>query len=320
MEPKVNYIVVGLFVIVLVAVSLGIALWLGKSEFRTDYDRYLAYMRESVVGLSVNSPVKYRGVDVGRVIDIRLNPQNLEEVQLTLEIERGTPIKEDTVATLRVQGLTAYAMVDLNGGTRESPPLTAKAGEAYPVIKTTPSLLARLDNTLSKLLDDEKFSDLIQNIGDLAAGAKGLVDEENGTTLRQILDDVSKVTHALAERRDQVDRAIVDASTASSNLAKSTASIREELPTLLRRFNSVAATLEGLSRDTARAGATVSTVLTEAKPSLEQFSRHTLPETGLLVSELRQLTASLKRVASELEREPNALVMGRKKPPRGPGE
>jgi len=320
MEPKVNYVVVGLFVIVLVAVSLGIVLWLGKSEYRTDYDRYLAYMRESVVGLSLNSPVKYRGVDVGRVTDIRLNPQNTEEVQLTLEIERGTPIKEDTVATLRVQGLTAYAMIDLGGGTSESPPLTAKAGEAYPVIKTTPSLLARLDNTLSKLLDDEKLSGLIENIGELASGARGLVEEGNGGGLKEILNDLSKVTHALAERRDQVDRTIVDAAAASNNLAKTTAVVREELPLLLRRFNAIAASLEGLSRDTAKAGTTVSTVLTEARPSLEQFSRHTLPETGLLVSELRQLTASLKRVASELEREPNALVMGRKKPPRGPGE
>jgi phospholipid/cholesterol/gamma-HCH transport system substrate-binding protein len=58
----------------------------------------------------------------------------------------------------------------------------------------------------------------------------------------------------------------------------------------------------------------------ETKPDLEQFSRNTLAETSLLVAELRQLTATLNRVAQDLEREPNALVLGRARRPKGPGE
>lgn len=320
MEPKVNYTVVGLFVVGLVTASLAIALWLGKSNYRTPYDHYHAYMRESVVGLNVNSPVKYRGVEVGRVTDIRLNPQNSEEVQLTLDIVKGTPIKEDTVAVLRVQGLTAFAIVDLTGGSRDAPMLSPTAGNPYPVIKTGPSLLARLDNAFNKLLGDDKVSGLMTNLSDMAMGARGMVDEENRATVKQILGDLAIVTHALAERGDQVDRVIGDASTASSNLAKTTRALNEELPPLLHKFNNIAVHLEGLSRDTAKAGTAVSTVLTEAKPSLEQFSRQTLPEAGMLVSELRQLTASIQRIAAELEKDPNTLVVGRRKPPRGPGE
>jgi phospholipid/cholesterol/gamma-HCH transport system substrate-binding protein len=111
MNTKVNYVVVGAFVVVLGAAVLAIVLWLGKSDYRGVYDRYYAYMQESVAGLSVNSTVKYRGVDVGRVKDIVLNPENPQEVRLTLDILHATPIKIDTVAVLETQGLTGLATV-----------------------------------------------------------------------------------------------------------------------------------------------------------------------------------------------------------------
>src|SRR5574341_1438561 len=116
MEPKVNYTLVGLFVVLFTAGLVSVVLWLGKGEYRMAYDRYYAYMTESVSGLSVNSPVKYRGVEVGRVKEIILNPDNPEEVRLTLDIARGTPVKEDTLAALDIQGLTGLAIVNLAGG------------------------------------------------------------------------------------------------------------------------------------------------------------------------------------------------------------
>jgi phospholipid/cholesterol/gamma-HCH transport system substrate-binding protein len=75
-----------------------------------------------------------------------------------------------------------------------------------------------------------------------------------------------------------------------------------------------------MTEELARTGKTVSGLVKETKPDLEQFSRNTLAETSLLVAELRQLTATLNRVAQELEREPNALVLGRAPRPKGPGE
>ena len=113
METKVRYVVVGTFVVLLGAVSVGIFLWLTRGVERTLYDRYHAYFRESVSGLGPNAPVKYRGVDVGRVKEIGINTNNVEEVRLALDIARGTPVKADTVATLKLQGLTGLAFLDL---------------------------------------------------------------------------------------------------------------------------------------------------------------------------------------------------------------
>jgi len=320
MEPKVNYIIVGTFVVVLAAVVLGVVLWLGKADYRGVYDRYYAYMRESVAGLSVNSAVKYRGVDVGRVKDITLNPENLEEVRLTLDILHGTPIKTDTVAVLETQGLTGLAVLNLTGGSRDAPALEVAPGQEYPVINTGPSLFFRLDMALSRLLSEQGLTKLLANLNQLSQQATAVVDEENRASLRRILKDLSELTQTLAARHEQVDKGVLNASQSAENLAKMTETMNKQVPLMLERVNKSAAAIQGMTEELAKTGKAVSGLVQETKPDLEEFSRNTLAETGLLIAELRQLTATLNRVAQDLEREPNALVLGRTPRPRGPGE
>src|SRR5690606_13963340 len=102
METKVNYAIVGAFVLVLGAVLIAGALWLASGgTLQKKYDPYLAIMAESVAGLNLNAPVKYNGVDVGKVREIQLDSANPERVRLMFAIERGTPVKEDTIAVLK---------------------------------------------------------------------------------------------------------------------------------------------------------------------------------------------------------------------------
>ena len=320
MEPKVNYIIVGTFVVVLATAVLGVVLWLGKADYRGVYDRYYAYMRESVAGLSVNSAVKYRGVDVGRVKDITLNPENLEEVRLTLDILHGTPIKTDTVAVLETQGLTGLAVLNLTGGSRDAPAQEVAPGQEYPVINTGPSLFFRLDMALSRLLSEQGLTKLLANLNQLSQQATAVVDEENRASLRRILKDLSELTQTLAARHEQVDKGVLNASQSAENLAKMTETMNKQVPLMLERVNKSAAAIQGMTEELAKTGKAVSGLVQETKPDLEEFSRNTLAETGLLIAELRQLTATLNRVAQDLEREPNALVLGRTPRPRGPGE
>lgn len=320
MEPKVNYVLVGLFVALLGSAVLAGILWLGKTDFRDVYDRYDAFMRESVAGLSVNSTVKYRGVDVGRVKEIALNPENPEEVRLTLEIVRGTPVKTDTVAVLQTQGLTGLATLNLTGGSRDTPPLRALEGQEYPVIRTGPSLFFRLDEAISRLLSEKGLTKLLADLDTAAKGASEILDEENRTRLKQSLKDLSDVAQIVSSHKEELDRGLTGATQSAENLAKLTASLNEQVPALLGRINKSASALQRLTDDMAQTSKAVGTVVNQAKPEVEQFSRQTLPETNLLVAELRELTRMMNRVVREIEREPNSLVFGRTAQPRGPGE
>lgn len=321
MEPKVNYILVGSFVAILGAAVLFGVLWLGKMDYRGLYDRYEAYFRESVAGLSVDSTVKYRGVDVGRVKDITLNPDNPEEVRLTMDIAKGTPIKTDTVAVLETQGLTGLATINLTGGSREAPPLEIVEGHDHPVIMTGPSPpFFRSDEAIVRFLSEKNLVNLLASLDSLAKGASETFDAENREALKRTIKDLSDIAHSVAAHKEEIERGLSGAARSADHLAKVTASLNEQVPGLLARIDKSAAALNAMTEEFAQTSKAVRSVVNDNRPELERFSRQTLPEAGLLVTELRQLASALTRVAQELEREPNAVVFGRKPPRRGPGE
>ena len=206
MEPKVNYTLVGLFIALLGAALLAGVLWLSQTDYRGVYDRYYTYMEESVSGLSNDSYVKYRGVDVGRVRAIVLDPKNPQQVRLALDIARGTPIKEDTVAVLETQGLTGITIVNLRGGNRASPELKAKPGEQYPVIKSELSFYAQLGGSLSRLTANEQLPALLANLNNLTQDARGFVDPQSRADMKRILADLAQITRSVAVHRCRAGR------------------------------------------------------------------------------------------------------------------
>ncbi len=320
MEPKVNYTLVGLFVFLLGAALVAGVLWLSRADYRGVYDRYYVYMTESVSGLSADASVKYRGVDVGRVKEIVLNPKNPEEVRLALDLVHGTPIKENTVAVLETQGLTGLTTVNLMGGTRDSPPLAVKPGEDYPVIKTRPSFFFRLDSAISRILTDESLPVLLRNLNSLASDARGLVDAQSRADLKRVLGNLASITQILAKHREELGAAIAKAGIVLDRFAALGETMDDQLPEIMNQAKLSIQSFQIMTRDIARTSASIQSALDDNRADLEQFAGQTLPETGMLVSELRQLTATLQRLAQELEREPSALIFGRAHPARGPGE
>lgn len=286
MEAKVKYQAVGLFVVLIGLAALFISLWLGQGIRRAPQDRYYAFLKESVSGLSLNAPVRYRGVDVGRVRQIGLDPRNSEEVRLMLEIVRGTPIKRDTYAILRMQGLTGYLFLELAGGTRGSPLLEKEPGKDYRVIRTAPSFLVRLDTVANTLTADAHG---------LARDAREVLDARNRENLRRILADLSRLSQTLATHDEAVDRSLA------------------RLPEVLER-------MDGTVRDIGSASRSLEALLRENRQPIDRFAQESLPQVGPLVAELRQLTAELTRLARQVEREPSSLLTGRTPVPPGPGE
>ncbi len=150
MESRVNYIIVGIFMVLFTTALLAFAFWLGKYGDDSDYVYYKAYMTESVSGLSREASVKYRGVDVGIVTEVKIDPENSEQVQLLLKVRKDAPIKKDMYVTLKFYGLTGLAFIELSGGTKNAALFTHEEGK-IPVINTAPSLYQRLDESLSGL-------------------------------------------------------------------------------------------------------------------------------------------------------------------------
>lgn len=308
METKVNYALVGIFVLVLGAAGVAGVLWIASGgDFQKRYDRYLAIEEESVGGLNLNAPVKYLGVDVGKVSSITLDPVNQQRVRLVLSIERGTPIKVDTVAVLTSQGLTGIAYVELNGGSQDAAPLHARVTGEMPIILTKPSLNARLENVLTHVL--AKLDGTTSNVN-------AILSDENRHNFSTALADIAAVAHTFSARRDEIDRGLSNAATTLDH----TAELSAKLAPAVAQISRSAAAVERFGDDAAEATANARETLDSVAAVLTRFGADTLPEMTRLLDELNVLAASMRRVADETERSPNSLIFGRSPVPDGPGE
>ena len=308
MDDKVNYTLVGAFVLALGTALVAAVLWLAAGAGgQKQYDLFQSVIEESVAGLNVDAPVKYLGVDVGKVRSIRLDPKNPEHVQLMLLIERGTPIRQDTLAALKTQGLTGIAYVGLSGGSVGSPPLVVTVDGEAPTIRSKPSLSARIEDTITSVLGT------LDSTGD---NVNAVLDAENRAALKKILGDTAALTGALAAQKAALSAGIANAARTASNTARAT----EQLGPLIARIGSGAEAVEKMANEAARASASAGRAVDAVGSGVKQFNSEALPELERLLAELNVLAGSLRRLSEQTERDPSSLLLGNRSLSPGPGE
>lgn len=307
MTKKTNYVLVGLFVLVFTATLVAGVLWLGAGGPSRTYDEYLVYMSESVAGLSRDNAVKYHGVNVGRVRDIALEPERAESVRLLLEIDIGTTIREDTVATLEVRGLTGLAYVNLKGGSADSPPLKVRPGERFPVIKSRPSAWGRLDRAVNEL---------VATLIHVSQQLNLLLSDDNQHRLSRILDQLSQLSGVLAGRSESI-AASLDDMTVTLRRARDAST---GLPGLVAQTGAAAAALERMADELGDTGQSVRQVVQARDRDLQRFTGEALPEAAVAINELRRAAQNLRRFSEQLERDPAVLLRGKTPRAPGPGE
>lgn len=303
-----NYAIVGAFVLVLGAALIAGALWLAAGgATQQAYDPYLALVDESVAGLNQNAPVKYNGVDVGKVRSIQLDPVNPDRVRLIFAIERGTPIRQDTVAVLKTQGLTGIAYVELDGGAADSPLLKATPPEPYPVIRTKASLSARLENVLSSVL---------AKVDSTSSNIDAMLSTQNRLAVSSALADIAVLSRTLAARKDTLDAALTNAARTFDHGARATA----QLGPVMERIGRSADAVGKLGDEGALASANAGKAVAAIGAEVQRSSTETLPQLQQLMGEMSVLSGALRRLVQETERNPSNLLFGRSPVPLGPGE
>ncbi len=240
MESKINYTIVGLFVVILTAALLSVTFWLTRQYGQQSYDSYYVHLSESVAGLNIDAAVKYRGVDVGSVIRIGLKANNPEMVELLLNINQEIPIKTDTTAALNFYGITGLAYIELQGSDKEAA-LLKRVNDTIPVIPSRPSTLRRIDLSLSQLA--EKSIETLENINRLLGDkninnvelllfeSKALVTDLRGQLqgLQTLVDKGVVMENKIAATSDKIGAASTSIKQMAENLEKNTTGISQEM-------------------------------------------------------------------------------------------
>lgn len=307
MNNKTSYILVGLFVLGLGAAFVATILWLGSGSAGTRFNIYIVYTTDSVAGLSRDGVVKYRGVDVGRVRAISLDPDNTERVRLSLEIQEGTPIKQDTVATLEVRGLTGLAYVNLAGGSLQSPPLAPRTEAPYPVIQSRPSVWGRFDQNLGRLLE---------NLVDASRQLNTWLGDDNRKLLISTLRHLESLSGTLAEQSAGLETAMQDLAGTLRNTRETSA----QIPGVIEQLKQGAQAFERMATQFEKTGANLNQAIGARDRDLQRFTSGSLPEASAMITDLRQTAANLLSLSDKLKRDPSLLLRGAPPGLPGPGE
>ncbi|HYD30384.1 MAG TPA: MlaD family protein [Azospirillaceae bacterium] len=307
METRASYMLVGAFVLAFMAGLVGFAVWLTKVQLEDTGDLYYIYFSGSVTGLQEGSPVRYAGIPVGTVTDIRLAPENVSLVRVTAELKDGTPIKSDTIASLELQGLTGTAYVQLTGGTQGAEPLKAGNGEV-PVIRSRPSALAELADVAPQVLN---------RAAELADRLSVLLSEQNQERISGILANVERLTGdasvAAADARKAMlalEQLAGDARGYTRALAESADQTLVQTRRTLAEAQDAANGFQQLARTANRAAEQLNGLIGENRGPIRDFSEAGLYDLTLLVGELRDLAGTLSRVTTRIERDPAGFFLG----------
>ncbi len=191
MNAKTNYSMVGLFVIMSIIFIFVFVIWLIKPTDTKELTSFKIYFTESVSGLNIDSPVKYRGVTIGKVTKMRINPANVEEIEVNILVDREAPIKTEA------QGITGLNYIDLSEGSKSTPLLCAD-GKEEKVIKSVPSFLVKVE---------ESFGSVSLNLSKTLHATSILLRDENQEqitkTLTHLATTMEKLDHALNDRSVQ---------------------------------------------------------------------------------------------------------------------
>lgn len=299
MENKSHALAAGIFAILLLAASLLAIYWLGGSKDAT-HD-YVVVTKQNIGGLNPQAQVRYRGIRVGKVSYIRLDPDDYANILVTISVSEDVPLTKGTVAKLNYQGVTGLAHILLLETGKDKEPLEPN-DEKPPRITMIPSLLDELGETGTATLRQAK---------QLMASADAMLNEENRRHLSATLANLELASASMKP--------------ALENLTVTLTQINKLLNDQnIKKLSTAAGDVAPLLADTRlmigkMQAATDKFDVAIGDPSANGVAA-LMPRLNEMAADFSQTSRQLSRVLRILEDTPQGLVFGAPALPPGPGE
>ncbi len=299
MEREAKYAVVGLFALTAIALAVGFVWWYSDASDRREYARYEIHFFGSVSGLAQGSPVRYLGVDVGRVERLQVDPDNPRRVKSMVEIDAATPISGATEARLGLLGLTGLLYIDLREDPRRVASTPLVQGDRYPVIRSR-------KGDIEAFL--ERLPDAIGRAAKVMERVERLLDDENIETVKVALANVQRATDelpALARNASataaEIRRTSIEVAELSRRISGLVDDSRPDLDATLQSVRSASEKLSGTA-------ASLERIIAGNEGQLSRLAGSGGGDLRQLLIEVRDASAEVRALARQLSDNPASLL------------
>lgn len=297
METRAHHVIIGLFTLLAGAGAVLFAVWISNANTSSDYRYYTVVFREAVTGLSRGSAVQYRGIPIGDITELGLDPEDPSQVLAGIRISGTAPITRDTKARLTFTGITGNTVIELVPGDPNSPLLDGDGTQAAR-IPATPS-------PISSLLANGE--DLMTNINNLVTNARDMLSGENAERIARTLESIETAAGSLSGQSDDVQALIGELTAASEQATELMSSINvlvneqgtrtlTHIEQTLTSIASTSETLEQMLNSNSDAFASGMQGLGQLEPA---------------IAELRGSLTALRSITRRLEDNPARFLLGR---------
>ncbi len=253
METKANYLMIGGFVLGVLAFAFIFIFWI--SNFGGGGKRYLIVFESSVAGLTSGSSVAFNGIKIGEVQSFALDPDDGRKVQVLISVHDKTPVRENSHASIQSLGLTGGSGIQITPGTPDSPLLVATAEDPIPTIQADRGAGQGLFDAAPAALNNANA--FIERLDDLVAA--------NQKSITTTLTNVEQFTTMLNTKNEEISQAITDVSAGakafSSLSSKLEVSLGDNMDGLTRQAKEGMQEFSAAMREGKRAAATLNRIL-----------------------------------------------------------
>jgi len=310
MSTKSSKFLIGLFVIIGVLLCAVVIIWVGAARFFVKGSLYAVYFDESVQGLQVDSAIKYRGVEIGKVQRIDVAP-DYRLIEVIMKIDLEGDLHNQTIASLKTAGITGIVFIELDrinaGELSKSPKLTFKSD--YPVIPSRRSEISRFLADTSDIMQHVKDIDFKGISSNLKNTTQAIENFVAGKRLNNIMSNlestsanldqaIAKINKTIAEGK--VDRAVNEALSTLSDARQLIGQARNEINDLNLREK--AERTDAILKDIDKKTKTITGDLQDTSENL------------------RVTSENLQKLSDSLNRDPSDLIFTKPAPPRKPME
>lgn len=299
MDRDANYVAVGAFVLLVIAMAVSFVFWYTDQRDKRTYQRYEIYFDGSVNGLSAGSPVRYLGVDVGKVVRIMLDPEQRKRVQVIADIESTAPIDERTRASLSLQGITGLLFVNLDQDPRAPVTGALTQGQRYPVILSERSDFAVLLSNLPALTT---------HLVEVADRFNEVFSDENVRSLNATLENARRASEALPGTVHEIQGLIVDVRHTTLEVQGAAADLRGIVAHSKGDIEAAVTNIRLVSDNLAKTTQRLDVFVAANEPGLSRFAQQSLPEFEQLVRESRAAARDFGDLSRSLKQNPSQLI------------